>query len=82
MVGAGAKYGVSPDLGYAKTLTVCAPATGFASNFLLDQSIDGTRGSQSPRSSLRREWTELYSLPPHGRLPISGAVGTGYYQVS
>jgi hypothetical protein len=25
VVGAGAKYGVSPDLGYPKTLTVCAP---------------------------------------------------------
>ena len=81
VVGAGAKYGVSPDLGYAKTLTVCAPATGFASNFLLDQSIDGTTWvtiSQLPLQS----GPSCISLPPTRFVRISGAVGTGYYQVS
>jgi hypothetical protein len=81
VVGAGAKYGVSPDLGYAKTLTVCAPATGFASNFLLDQSIDGTRWVTITQLPLQ-SGPSCISLPPTRFVRISGAVGTGYYQVS
>jgi hypothetical protein len=81
VVGAGAKYGVSPDLGYAKTLTVCAPASGFASNFLLDQSIDGTTWVTITQLPLQ-SGPSCISLPPTRFVRLSGAVGTGYYQVS
>ena len=80
-VGAGAKYGVSPDLGYAKTLTVCAPASGFASNFLVDQSIDGTTWVTITQLPLQ-SGPSCISLPPTRFVRLSGAVGTGYYQVS
>jgi hypothetical protein len=81
VVGAGAKYGVSPDLGYPKTLTVCAPASGLGSNFLVDQSIDGTTWvpiNQLPLQS----GPSCVSLPPTRFVRLSGAVGTGFYQVS
>ncbi len=81
VVGAGAKYGVSPDLGYPKTLTVCAPASGLGSNFLVDQSIDGTTWvpiNQLPLQS----GPSCVSLAPTRFVRISGAVGTGFYQVS
>jgi hypothetical protein len=80
-VGAGAKYGVSPDLGYAKTLTVCAPASGFASNFLVDQSIDGSTWVTITQLPLQ-SGPSCISLPPTRFVRLSGAVGTGYYQVS
>jgi hypothetical protein len=81
VVGAGAKYGVSPDLGYPKALTVCAPASGLGSNFLVDQSIDGTTWvpiNQLPLQS----GPSCVSLPPTRFVRISGAVGTGFYQVA
>jgi hypothetical protein len=81
VVGAGAKYGVSPDLGYAKTLTVCAPASGLASNFLLDQSIDGTTWVTITQLPLQ-SGPSCISLPPTRFVRLSGAVGTGFYQVS
>ena len=81
VVGAGARYGVSPDLGYAKTLTVCAPASGLASNFLLDQSIDGTTWVTITQLPLQ-SGPSCISLPPTRFVRLSGAVGTGYYQVS
>lgn len=81
VVGPGVKYGVSPDLGYAKTLTVCAPASGFASNFLLDQSIDGTTWVTITQLPLQ-SGPSCISLPPTRFVRLSGAVGTGYYQVS
>ena len=81
VVGAGAKYGASPDLGYAKTLTVCAPASGLASNFLLDQSIDGTTWVTITQLPLQ-SGPSCISLPPTRFVRLSGAVGTGFYQVS
>jgi len=81
VVGAGARYGVSPDLGYAKTLTVCAPASGLASNFLLDQSIDGTTWVTITQLPLQ-SGPSCISLPPTRFVRLSGAVGTGFYQVS
>ena len=81
VVGVGARYGVSPDLGYAKTLTVCAPASGLASNFLVDQSIDGTTWVTITQLPLQ-SGPSCISLPPTRFVRLSGAVGTGYYQVS
>jgi hypothetical protein len=81
VVGAGAKYGVSPDLGYAKTLTVCAPASGLASNFLVDQSIDGATWVTITQLPLQ-SGPSCISLPPTRFVRLWGAVGTGYYQVS
>ena len=81
VVGGGARYGVSPDLGYAKTLTVCAPASGLGSNFLLDQSIDGTTWVSITQLPLQ-SGPSCISLPPTRFVRLSGAVGTGYYQVS
>lgn len=81
VVGVGAKYGVSPDLGSPKTLTVCAPASGLASNFIVDQSIDGTTWvpiNQLPLQS----GPGCISLPPTRFVRLSGAVGTGIYQVA
>ncbi|HEV3221022.1 MAG TPA: hypothetical protein VGZ48_14745 [Candidatus Acidoferrales bacterium] len=81
VVGAGAKYGVSPDLGYAKTLTVCAPASGLASNFIVDQSIDGTTWVPITQLPLQ-SGPSCISLPPTRFVRISSGVGTGFYQVS
>ena len=81
VVGAGARYGVSPDLGYAKTLTVCAPASGLASNFLVDQSIDGNTWVTITQLPLQ-SGPSCISLPPTRFVRLSGAVGTGFYQVS
>lgn len=81
VVGVGARYGVSPDLGYAKTLTVCAPASGLGSNFLVDQSIDGTTWVTITQLPLQ-SGSSCISLPPTRFVRLSGAVGTGYYQVS
>ncbi len=81
VVGVGARYGVSPDLGYAKTLTVCAPASGLASNFLVDQSIDGNTWVTITQLPLQ-SGPSCISLPPTRFVRLSGAVGTGYYQVS
>jgi hypothetical protein len=77
----GVRYGVSPDLGYAKTLTVCAPASGLGSNFLLDQSIDGTTWVTITQLPLQ-SGPSCISLPPTRFVRLSGAAGTGYYQVS
>ena len=81
VVGAGAKYGVSPDLGYPKTLTVCAPASGLASNFIVDQSIDGTTWLSITQVPLQ-SGPPCISLPPTRFVRISSGVGTGFYQVS
>ena len=81
VAGAGAKYGVSPDLGYAKTLTVCAPASGLASNFLVDQSIDGTTWVTITKLPLQ-SGPSWISLPPTRFVRLWGAVGTGFYQVA
>jgi hypothetical protein len=81
VVGAGAKYGVSPDLGYPKTLTVCAPASGLASNFILDQSIDGTTWLSITQLPLQ-SGPSCISLPPTRFVRLSSGVGTGFYQVS
>jgi hypothetical protein len=81
VVGAGAKYGVSPDLGYPKTLTVCAPASGLASNFILDQSIDGTTWFSITQLPLQ-SGPPCISLPPTRFVRLSSGVGTGFYQVS
>jgi hypothetical protein len=81
VVGAGAKYGVSPDLGFGKTLTLCAPASGLASNFIVDQSIDGTTWVPITQLPLQ-SGPSCISLPPTRFVRISGAVGTGFYQVS
>ena len=81
VVGAGAKYGVSPDLGYAKSLTVCAPASGLASNFIIDQSIDGTTWVPITQLPLQ-SGPSCISLPPTRFVRLSGAVGTGFYQVA
>jgi hypothetical protein len=81
VVGAGAKYGVSPDLGYAKSLTVCAPASGLASNFIVDQSIDGTKWVSITQLPLQ-SGPSCIALPPTRFVRISGAVGTGFYQVA
>lgn len=81
LVVSGGKYGVSPDLGYAKTLTVCAPASGLASNFLLDQSIDGTTWVTITQLPLQ-SGASCISLPPTRFVRLSGGVGSGFYQVS
>ena len=81
VVGAGAKYGVSPDLGYAKSLTVCAPASGLASNFIVDQSIDGTTWVSITQLPLQ-SGPSCIALPPTRFVRLSGAVGTGFYQVA
>lgn len=81
VVGAGAKYGVSPDLGYAKTLTACAPASGLASNFIVDQSIDGTTWFSITQLPLQ-SGPSCISLPPTRFVRISSGVGTGFYQAS
>lgn len=81
VVGAGAKYGVSPDLGFGKTLTLCAPASGLASNFIVDQSIDGTTWAPITQLPLQ-SGPSCILLPPTRFVRISGAVGTGFYQVS
>jgi hypothetical protein len=81
VVGAGAKYGTSPDLGYAKTLTVCAPASGLGSNFLVDQSIDGTTWVTITQLPLQ-SGPSCISLPPTRFVRLSGAVGSGFYQVA
>jgi hypothetical protein len=81
VVGAGAKYGTSPDLGFGKTLTVCAPASGLASNFLVDQSIDGTTWVTITQLPLQ-SGPSCIALPPTRFVRLSGAVGTGFYQVS
>jgi hypothetical protein len=81
VVGAGAKYGVSPDMGYAKTLTVCAPASGLGSNFIVDQSIDGTTWVPITQLPLQ-SGPSCISLPPTRFVRLSGAVGTGFYQVA
>ena len=81
VVGAGAKYAVSPDLGFGKTLTVCAPASGLASNFLVDQSIDGTTWLTITALPLQ-SGPSCIALPPTRFVRLSGAVGTGFYQVS
>jgi len=81
VVGAGAKYGVSPDLGYAKTLTVCAPASGLGSNFLVDQSVDGATWVAITQLPLQ-SGPSCISLPPTRFVRLSGAIGTGFYQVA
>jgi hypothetical protein len=81
VVGAGAKYGVSPDLGFAKTLTVCAPASGLASNFIVDQSIDGTTWFSITQVPLQ-SGPSCISLPPTRFVRLSSGVGTGFYQVT
>jgi hypothetical protein len=81
VVGAGAKYGVSPDLGYPKTLTLCAPASGLASNFIVDQSVDGTTWFSITQLPLQ-SGPPCISLPPTRFVRISSGVGTGFYQVS
>jgi hypothetical protein len=81
VVGGGAKYGVSPDLGYPKTLTVCAPASGLASNFILDQSIDGTKWFSITQLPLQSGPPRI-SLPPTRFVRISSGTGSGFYQVA
>jgi hypothetical protein len=81
VVGAGAKYGVSPDLGFPKTFTVCAPASGLASNFILDQSIDGTTWLSITQLPLQ-SGPSCISLRPTRFVRLSSGVGTGFYQAS
>jgi hypothetical protein len=81
VVGPGARYGVSPDLGYAKTLTVCAPASGLASNFLVDRSVDGNTWVTITQLPLQ-SGPSCIALPPTRFVRLSGAVGTGFYQVA